>query len=673
MLAGAVEKYAHAFGVACGRRAVIAANSDSAYQVAASLRAAGIEVAAVVDRRAPADIGAAIADVKVITGAGIAKVAGSAAVRGCTVLSAESGMRPEQLECDLILSAGGHAPAVHLHSQAGGKLRWLEDAAMFVPDGHAPGLVSVGACAGIFAPDAALAHAAAVGRALALGLEAPVAMPSGVGHALAATHIHGLIGKQFVDLQNDVAIGDVGLAAQENYRSVEHLKRYTTTGMGTDQGKTSNINALVLMGEFTGREPAAVGTTKFRPPFAPVTLGLLVGRRVGQSYRPLKHLPAERWHREHGALFEQFGSWYRPAAYPKEGESLEASAQREARAVRKRVGILDASPLGKLEVFGPDAAAFLDLMYVGTMSTLRPGQARYGVLLNENGIVMDDGIVVRLDAQRFWVNTTSAGVERTAAAFEEWLQCEYTAMRVLVTSVTSRWGNVTVAGPAAWELLAASGFDPVFSPRVMPHMTMVSGTLEGMPLRVLRASFSGELGYEVNLPADGVEVLLERLWRRGGDFDAVPYGIEALEILRTEKGFLHIGTDTDGTTLPGDVGFARAIDRKTANFVGRRSLSRPAARDSTRTQLVGLSPCDGQTRLPVGAQIAAAAPPTLTEGHITSSYFSPTLNAPVALGMLVRGAQRVGERVRIHHLGTSIEAMVVKTPFVDPLGERVNG
>ncbi len=673
MLAGAAARFAHEFGVACGQRVVIAANSDSAYRVAESMLAAGIEVVAVIDRRPPGDIGAE-APVRALAGSAIAKVGGARAVHDCTVISLDSdGARPERIECDLILSAGGHAPAVHLHSQAGGKLRWVEESSMFVPDGPAPGLWSAGAAAGIFDRDTAVNHAAELGLALARGEAAPAPAVGGAGRTLAASHVPGLTGKQFVDLQNDVAVGDIGLAAQENYRSVEHLKRYTTTGMGTDQGKTSNINALVLMGEFTGREPADVGTTKFRPPFAPITLGLLAGRRVGHLYRPLKYLPAHEWHRARGALFEQFGNWLRPAAYPRQGESLEAAAQREAGAVRRAAGILDGSPLGKLEIYGPDAAHFLDLMYVGTMSNLAPGQARYGLLLNENGIVVDDGIVARLAEQRYWVNTTSAGVERTAASFEEWLQCEYPQLRVLITPVTSRWGNVTVAGPKAWHWLASVGFDPALAPAAMKHMTLRESALQGMPMRVLRASFSGELGYEINVPADQTGGLLSRLWERAAEFSAVPYGIEALEIMRTEKGFIHIGTDTDGTTLPQDVGFARALERKAANFVGRRSLLRPAASDPGRFQLVALAPLDGQTLLPVGAQIAAAPPPTQTEGHVTSSYWSPELGKPVALGMLARGAQRLGERIRIHHLGKIIDAQVVKAPFIDPKGERLHG
>ncbi len=693
MLAGAAEKYALAFGVACGRRVVIAANSAAAYRTAKSLRAAGVNVVALIDRRKQSDIGAAdaagVGDLRVFTDAAIIEVAGAKAVRGCTIATAsgagdagnaagagnarDPATRAVTLDCDSILSAGGHAPAVHLHSQAGGKLRWLEDSAMFGPAGPAPGLVSVGACAGVFARAAACAHAAAVGEALARGAAAPPAPVGGAGRALRVTRPGSAAGKQFVDLQNDVTADDVSLAARENYRSVEHLKRYTTTGMGTDQGKTSNINALILMGEYTGREPHEVGTTKFRPPFAPVTLGLLAGRRTASAYRPLKRLPDERWHRERGALFEQFGNWVRPAAYPWAGETLEAAAQREAGTVRRHAGLLDGSPLGKLEVFGPDAARFLDLMYVGTMSTLAVGQARYGVVLNENGILMDDGIVARLGDGHYWVNTTSSGVERTTAAFEEWLQCEYSGFEVLITPVTARWGNITVAGPKAWEWLKAVGFDAQFAPGSMAHMTLRSGLLEGVPIRVLRASFSGELGYEINIPAEHVSALLERLWTRAAEFQAVPYGIEALEIMRTEKCFIHIGTDTDGTTLPGDVGLARAVERKQANFVGRRSLLRPAARDPARLQLVALSPADGRTRLPVGAQIAPGDPPALTEGHVTSSYESPELGAPVALGMLSRGFERVGERVRVHHLGSTIDARVVKGPFIDPNGERLRG
>ena len=674
MLAGAVEKYAHAYGVACGSRVVIAANSDQAYQVAATLRGLGVEVLAIADRRPDTLIAAeAPQGTQRFSDAVVSGVSGHRAVRGCSIATSQSETKATHFDCDLILSAGGFAPAVHFHSQAGGKLRWMDHSAMFVPDGAAGELYSVGACAGVFELDAALSHAAAVGTALGRRSAVPAAPIGGIGHSLANTHVPRLGKPQFIDLQNDVTASDVSLAARENYRSVEHLKRYTTTGMGTDQGKTSNINALVFMGERTQRTPPAVGTTKFRPPFAPITMGALAGRRVGSLYRPLKRLPAQAWHEERGAVFEEYGGWWRPAAYPRAGEAIEAAALREAAATRKGAGIFDGSPLGKLELFGPDAARFLDLMYVGTLSTLPIGRARYGLLLNENGVLVDDGIVARLGEQHFWVNTTSAGAERTADMFEEWLQCEFTDLKVLVTPVTARWANVTVAGPRAWELLAAAGFDAALAPSITKHLSMAETQLDGMPLRVLRASFSGELSYELNVPADQAQPLLARLWALAPTFNVSTYGVEALQTMRVEKGYIHIGTDTDGTTQPSDIGFGRGVQNKTANFIGRRSLSRPVSCDAGRLQLVGLIPTDQRTRLPVGAHLARNPPPTRTEGHVTSSVMSPELGRPIALAMLVGGAARSGEHIGVHHLGTTIDAKVVPLPFVDPTGSRLHG
>jgi sarcosine oxidase subunit alpha len=503
-------------------------------------------------------------------------------------------------------------------------------------------------------------------------------------------------GKIFVDLQNDVTTSDVALAARENYRSVEHLKRYTTLGMATDQGKTSNVNALVLMGELTQRSPGDVGTTKFRPPFKPVTLGALAAGRTGERHKPLKRMPGHAWHAAHGPLWEEFGGWQRPAAYLRAGESLGAAARREALHVRTQVGLFEASPLGKIELYGPDAADFLDLMYVGTMSTLPVGGARYGLLLNENGVIFDDGIVARLGEHHFWVHTTSGGAERVALAFEEWLQCEYVNHRVLVTPVTSAWGNVTVSGPDAWALLRAAGFDARLAPSAMKHMTVCElafdtaasahhsahasvrpsahhPALQGLPLRVMRASFTGELAYEISVPATHTQALLEHLWAVGEPMGVAPYGVEALMILRTEKGYLHVGGDTDGTTLPGDVGMDRGIAKKAANFAGRRSLLLPAATDPGRMQLVGLVPSDRRTQLPVGAHVAATKPPAPIEGFVTSSHPSPNLGVPVALGMLAGGRQRLGERVRLWHMGVGLDAEVVATPFFDPTGQRLHG
>ncbi len=674
MLAGAVQRYAALYGVACGRRVVVATACDSGYAVAQDLLAAGVTVHAIVDLRAQAGCEPP-SGIAVLRNSAIVATHGRHGVQAVTVATRDGSAR-QTISADCVASAGGWTPAVHLHSMAGGRLAWDDAAAMFVPVQPAEAIDSVGACAGVFDFAAALAHAAHVGANVRCA--APVGglgcIPADLRSGDAALRtLARKPGKVFIDLQGDVSADDVAQAARENYRSVEHLKRYTTTGMATDQGKTSNVNALVLMGAATGQAPAEVGTTKFRPPFKPVTLNALAGGRVGARIRPLRRLPGHDWHAARGAQFDEYGGWLRPAAYPQHAETLQTAAEREALHVRTAVGLFDGSPLGKIEVYGPDAAEFLDLMYVGTMSTLKVGGARYGLLLNENGVIVDDGIVARLAPQHFWVNTTSGGAARVALAFEEWLQCEYVKHRVLVTPVTADWGNVTVSGPRAWDLLRVAGFDTALAPSQMPHMTIREVVWRGTPLRVLRASFTGELSYELNAPATAAPDLLRELAAAGGPLDARPYGVEALMILRTEKGYLHVGGDTDGTTLPGDVGMDRGVAGKRAHFVGRRSLLRPAAVDPDRLQLIGLLSVDGRTRLPVGAQVCATRPPAPSQGFVTSSCFSPALGYPVALGMLRRGRQRLGERITVWHMGAPIEAAVSATPFVDAAGERLRG
>jgi len=654
MLAAAVERYARNYGVACGRRVVVATASASGWRTARALRGLGVEVVAIVDRRGASAEGEpdgfAGDGMRVHRSATLVAVDGAKALRSITVAGADG--RTTRIDCDCVASDGGWTPAVNLWSMAGGRLRFDATTSMFLPVGDVAGMSVVGAAAGEIG-------GAAAGE---IGSTA-MAEESSSRRGEAARHARRR-GKVFVDLQNDVTLDDIALAARENYRSVEHLKRYTTLGMATDQGKTSNVNAILAMAQATGRTPGEVGTTKFRPPVRPVTLNAIAAGRSGERYRPLRRLPGHAFHAEHGAAFEDFGGWLRPAAYPRAGEDLIAAAEREALHVRTHVGLFDQSPLGKLEVAGPDAAAFLDLMYVGTMSTLPVGGARYGLLLNEMGVIVDDGIVARLDEQRFWVNTTSGGAERVALAFDEWLQCEYVSMRVAVVPVTTSWSNVTVAGPMAWALLEAAGFDAAFAPASMAHMTLREGRYGGVPVRVLRASFSGELSYEINLPALHAEALLRRLAGTDSGVEVRPYGVEAVMILRLEKGYLHVGADTDGTTLPGDVDMDRGVARKVANFVGRRSLALPMARDPERMQIVGLVPADRTTRLPVGAHLAAQRPPAAIDGFVTSSAWSPALRHPIALAMLRRGRARIGERLALWHLGRRIDIDVVSLPFL---------
>ena len=682
MLATAVARYADRYAVACGRRAVLAVNADYAYPLAAALHDAGIAIGAIIDRRdAVSRVAQAAlpAGIEVLTGAVIVSVRGSKSVKAVT--ARDSGGLRREIEADLVCSAGGAIPNIALWAQAGGKSRWVAESSLFVPEGSPAGVSAVGACAGLFDPEVAISHAQALGRALARGDTPPdlSGLPVGrLGPVRADTSPGSSgparsAGKSFVDLRNDVTTLDIDLAVRENYRSVEHLKRYTTSGMGTDQGKTANVNALVQLAVRTGRTPAQVGTTKFRPPYVPITLGVLAAGRGGARLRPLKHLPAEAWHLAQGARMGEYGTWLRPSCYPRQGETLQQAARREAIAVRSGVGLFDGSPLGKLQIHGPDAARFLDWMYLRTLSTLKVGQLRWGVLLNDNGVLIDDGVVGRLGDDSFWVNTSSANAERVVQHFEEWLQRELTELRVSITPVSWHWANITVAGPRAWELLSEAAFAPQLAPQAMPHMTMRSGEWNGLPLRVLRASFCGELSYEINVPARHAVRLYQHLFDAGRALEAQPYGIEALDIMRTEKGFIHIGGDTDGVTFPGDVGLGGAVSRKQSDFVGRRSLDCPTVRDPQRMQLVGLVPADLASPLPVGAHITDNPPPSVSQGYITSSCYSDALGHPIALARLMRGRERLGERLKLFNMGNWIEADVVALPFLDPQGERLRG
>lgn len=677
MLADSVLQYVKRYAVLPGKRAVLFTTNDAAYEVAIRLHQAGASVAAIVDvnevvSHALADQ-ARQAGIVVLSGSVVSETHGARALRAVTVMS---GGTRRRIDCDLLCVSGGWSPNVHLHSQSGGSLRFDDGRGMFVPAKSAQSSTSVGAANGTMTLAETFEEAAAAGRNAieSLGLKA-VSTPlptiaSREFQQCVAWNIAGSSGKAFVDQASDVTRDDVALAARENYASVEHLKRYTTLGMGVDQGRTSNVNGLALLGENTQRQPQQVGTTRFRPPFSPVTMGTIANLNVGELYRPLKYLPAHEWHVTHGAVFEEAGGWLRPVAYPRAGEHWEATAQREALHVRQAVGVLDSSSLGKIEVAGPDAAAFLDRIYVGTVSSLGVGRARYGLMLNENGVVIDDGVVVRLAPQRYLVHTTSGGAERIGDWLEDWLQCEYLEMNVTIAPVTTQWANFAVSGPHARSVLERLGTDIDLAAESFPHMSVREGTIAGLPTRICRVSFTGELSYEVNVPAGQGTRLLAAIMSAGREFDIAPFGLEALMILRTEKGYLHVGGDTDGTTLPTDIGMAGKVAQKQSDFVGRRSLLRSASAAEDRLQFVGLSSSEP---LPVGAHVMTGPAPCLSDGHVTSSAHSPTLKGPVALGVVRNGRQRMGEDIDVYHLGRVLRARIVPPAFFDPSGARLNG
>lgn len=658
MLAGAARAYLHRYGVVAGRAIVVATNNDSAWQAAFDLAETKAHVAAIVDARiAPP---AALLDraralgIAVHTGMAPAAALGGRTLRGVRIGRVSGAGRIEgatqTLRCDTLLVSGGWNPAVHLHSHGAGRLTLDPNLHSFTPI-PAAGHRSIGGAAGDFVPPSPIPALWSISESGAPDPEA------------------------WVDFQNDVTAGDVALAARENFRSVEHLKRYTTLGMASDQGKTSNVNGIGILGTLLDQPMQAIGTTKFRPPYDPTPFGVFAGHRVGEGLRPRRRLALHDWHVRKGASLDEYGGWMRPAAYPHPGESEEDAIRREVLAVRSGVGLFEASPLGKIEVKGPDAGAFLDRMYVNTISTLKPGRCRYAIMLTENGTVFDDGVVTRMADDHFLVGTTSGHAAAIAEALREWLQCEWTTMQVLVEDVTTCWAVANIAGPKARTVLAALEPDMDISSEAFPHMSARTGHVCGLPARIARVSFTGELSYEIAVPWRDAERLWTALVEAGASHGLTPFGVEALMTMRIEKGFLHVGSDTDGTTLPQDIGFGGIMQKKKQDFVGRRSALRPDGMRADRRSLVGLEVTDGKSvPLATGAHVlpATASGEQPSQGWVTSSAWSPTINAPLAFGLVERGQERMGDTVRIWDLGTWREARITGLCRYDPEGARLD-
>lgn len=653
MSAAAGLHYLNRYGVAVGRRVVVATNNGLAYETAAALAQAGAEVT-VIDARgdAPATGLRRLSDrIKAVLGR-----------KGVEAVQLASGQR---IEADAVLVSGGYTPTVHLYCQAQGKLRWDDGIQGFVPDRKVAGLTVVGAAAGRFALPEVLADAARAAGGQPPAAEAPD-WPLRIAAAWPVPQARGRI---WLDLQNDVTAKDVELAARENFTSVEHLKRYTTLGMANDQGKTSNLPGLALMAQITGRSIAEAGTTTYRPPFVPIPLASFAGLRGGQLMNPLRRLPLEPEHRADGALFREYGGWLRPAWFGKGGEAAEVA--REARAARQGVGLFDGSPLGKIEVVGPDAAQFLDFIFYNTMSTLKPGRCRYGFILTEQGAVYDDGVLVRLDENRFIVSCSSSHVQGVLLLLEEWRQDRFDRSRVVIHDATARYATLTVTGPKSRALLEAVGLGAELDDAALPHMALAWGSFGGEPVRVTRISFTGDRSYELSVRADRALPLWRALKEAGRAFDAVLLGGEALMILRAEKGYIVIGKDTDGRTRPMDLGVSGPFEKKRGEYIGRRSLSLPAAADQART-LVGLDSVSGQTLPPGAHAVESAGPARRSIGFVTTSHFSPNLNRPIALALIENGAARMGEEVELHHLGQTLSARIAPVCSLDPQGERLH-
>ncbi len=687
MLAGAVRSYLNRFAVRAGRLILVATNNDSAYATAADLAAAGAEVT-LLDSRAepPEGLTAPLQALGVTVRPGAAVFAarghervGAARIAACAPDGTARGAL-EEVTCDLIAVSGGWAPALHLWSQRQQKPVYEAAKACFLPrEGWVETQACIGAAAGTGGTAAALAEGLAAGGGGATLPEFPDQGP-GDDWTRAPQRQQpflpaggGPTGKAFVDLQHDVTLADIDLAEQEGYRSVEHLKRYTTSGMATDQGKTSNLNALARVAQLRGAEIGSVGTTTFRPPYTPVAIGALVGRDQGLHFRPIRRTALHDWHEAQGAVMTEAGPWMRPWYYPQAGEDLRRAYIREAAHVRQEVGLVDVSTLGKIAVQGPDAAEFLNRVYVNGWKTLGVGRLRYGIMLRDDGFVLDDGATARLGEQDYFMSTTTANSARVLAFAEELLQTAWTDLRVQVTSVTDAWAAFALAGPRSRDLLSALAEGTDLGPEALPNNHWTAAEIAGIALRIHRMSYSGELAYELYCPTGYGVALWEAIVAAGAPFALKPYGTEAMGALRVEKGHV-AGPELDGRTTLADLcleGFAS----KKKPYVGSVLKDRPLLRDPERPTLVGLEVEGGQGAR-AGSLLFAAEGPTQGhgEGWVSSPTYSPALERYIALAFLKNGPSRRGETLRIvDFLGeTSLTAKVVSHHFFDPEGRRQN-
>lgn len=672
MLASAARSLLNRYGVLPGRRAVVAANHDSGYQVAFELAEAGVAVTAIVDARAvpAADLTARAAalGIEVIANASPVDTGGKLRVDGVT-LGGVAGKR--KLACDLLLMAGGWTPSVHLFSQSRGTVAWSEDIQAFVPGTSAQAERSVGACHGSFALDDCLRE----------GWQAGGGDPAQAPHAAAERRDRaGALAvpdsdapKAFVDYQNDVTANDIRLAVREGFRSVEHIKRYTTNGMATDQGRTSNLNALAIASQALGQTIPGTGLTTFRAPYTPTTFGTVAGYTAGDLFDPVRRTPMDARAVAAGAVFEPVGQWRRARYFPHAGEDMHAAVSRECRAGRAGVGMFDASTIGKIEVVGPDAAAFLDLLYVTTSSKLGVGRCRYSLLLREDGYISDDGVIARLALDRFHVTTTTGGAANVLHVMEDFRQTEFPHLKVWLTSTTEHWAVIVVNGPRARDAIAGLIEDIDLSTAAFPHMAVREGRIAGVPCRLFRVSFTGELGFEVNVPVSRALEVWDAIATAGKPHGLTLYGTEAMHVLRAEKGYIIVGQDTDGTVTPDDAGLGRMVAMSKPDFVGKRSLLRPAMADADRKQLVGLFTADGHTLLEEGTQIVDPAAPTRSLGHVSSSYPSDAVGRPIALALVRGGRARMGGALAVAMPKGLIPVTLVDPVFLDSEGARLNG
>ena len=679
MLASAAQTYLNKYGVAIGKEAALFTSHDSAYEAIFDLADANVRVSGIVEART--EISQEIKNraqtrgIDIHIGCVITSTKGKRRISSAEIYNPVSGVK-ETISCDTLLMSGGWTPSLHLWSQSKGSIKWDEATKVYLPDQPNENCVCIGACNGDYGIRAALdAGSKTMGDRKSYVVEEAEFGRGEVFDSL-PSYLKSHKQKAFVDFQNDVTEKDIKLAVREGFKSIEHVKRYTTNGMATDQGKTSNLNALEIAAKALGKNTPQVGLTTFRPPYTPTSFGVFSGYRTGELFEVTRKTPIDPWAETQGAVFEPVGIWRRAWYFPKAGEDMHAAVARECKATRDSLGIFDASTLGKIEVVGPDAAKFMNMMYTNPWSKLGVGSCRYGLMLGENGYIYDDGVVGRIAEDRFHVTTTTGGAPRVYRHMEDYLQTEFPEMDVWLTSTTEQWSVIALNGPHARKLIASfvKGID--LSPEAFPHMAVREGMICGVPTRLFRVSFSGELGFEINVPSHYGREIWEILFKAGKAYDITPYGTETMHVLRAEKGFIIVGQDTDGTVTPQDAGMSWIVSKKKKDFVGKRSLQRFDLVADGRKQLIGLLTDDPKVVLEEGAQIVADPDqpiPMDMLGHVTSSYWSESLGKSIAMALVKNGFNRMDEILHIPMQGgITHKAKVVKPVFYDPKAERLN-
>ena len=690
MLSSAVKKYLNFYGVKCGNKIIIFTNNDSAYETAIELHNKNLKVQAIVDIReeSSGDLPKKCNELglKIYWKHTIVSSSGHTKVKNVSVmkLSKDNSVvigKKINIKCDSVAMSGGWTPAVHLFTQSGGKLDFNNQNFCFYPKKTTQKQISIGSCNGTFKLadiinesnqktsefiNQNVENKNKISEPKEGDLENIWLLPS--NKALGKT-------KSFIDFQNDVTAKDIKLALREGYKSIEHVKRYTTTGMATDQGKIANMHALGIVAETTNTKMGDLGTTTFRPPYTPLTFGAIVGRNVNQFFDIIRRTPIHSWHKKNNAKFEDVGQWKRAWYYPIDNESMFDAVQRESKAARTKAGILDASTLGKIDIQGSDTSEFLNRVYTNAWNKLAIGKCRYGLMLNDDGMVYDDGVTTRLNENHYIMTTTTGGAATVMSKLEDFLQTEWPELKVYLTSVTDHFATVSVCGPHSKKILEKVTENIDYSDQNFPHMSFKEGSINKIKCRVMRISFTGELSYEINIQANYGQSVWEKCMNAGKEYGITPYGTEAMHLLRAEKGFIIAGQETDGTVTPIDLQMDWIVSKKKYDFIGKRSLYRSDTARDDRKHYVGLLTKDPNEILEEGAQIVAEVknrPPMDMIGHITSSYYSPNLNKSIALAVVKNGKKLKGKKLFVPMANKIIEVTVSDPVFLDKEGTRLN-